>query len=304
MTLGLSLATVIACSDSGDDGQTAGADLSGADGGSVDGGTLTPIQQMQQELLGAWVNSGDASGPVALIMSSTGGDQLNVDRDTPHQHVAGSPTDTGITRDRTDLDLTILSVLFGNGGGTLKLSEFIFDDKTGANQRNEFYTFTLSGDTLTMTETSVTFTNDQFGGDTDAIKVDAGAQQLRPPTTFKRQPAFCGNGGKDDCFAQFSRGTFTATMPAACKDKPEVCLLCQNDHTCVAKTPSSCELARFTCVSSTEICEFGDPNANPHGLLIVGEATRVDPDGNAIDCTNSPTGKSVCCVPLGGQPPH
>jgi hypothetical protein len=297
--LGLSLSiagigAVVACSSgSGDDGQSAGADLS-----SADGGTLTPVQQMAQKLQGAWVTPGDATGPVALIMStrdpSTGG--LSVDRDTPHKHVDGNVDDKGITRDRSDLDLTIMS-LDGNGGGTLKLSEFIFDQSVKANHRNEIYTFTLNGDSLKLIEVDLNFSNDQFGQDAGVPfhQTDAGAIQLRPPATFTRQPAFCGSGQNFDCSEQFSNGTFKQAMPEACKGREDLCLFCQPDHTCATKVPSSCELARFTCVDTIEHCEFGE-NSDPNNGSSPGEVTTIDPDGNAIDCKNSPTkGKNICC---------
>jgi hypothetical protein len=296
--LGFSIAAVVACSSgSGDDGQSADANLT-----SATGDTLTPAQEVEQKLQGAWVNPGDGTGPVALIMRLVHGvnvpPALTVDRDTPHKHADGRTDDKGVARDRSDLDLAILT-LDGKGGGTLKISEMIFDEKTHANRRNELYEFTLSGETLSLRNTSVTLTNEQFGQPPDAVvSVDGGVQQLRPPMTFHRQPAFCGSGGKSDCSDQFSFGTFKTEMPEACRGREELCLFCQPDHTCTTKVPSSCELARFTCLDTIEKCEFSD-SSDPDRGSAMGEVTTIDPDGNPTDCNDSPTGKRVCCKVFG-----
>jgi hypothetical protein len=258
--LSMGIGAVVACSSSGDDGQSAGADLS-----SADGGTLTPAQAMAQKLVGAWVTAGDATGPVPLIISARETSILVVDRDTPHKRVAGNVDDEGITRDRSDLELVILNV---NGNdGTLEMSQFLaVDEKAAANHRSELYTFALRGASLSLTETGVNFTKEQFGQDAGPpLAIDAGAQPLRPLTTFQRQPAFCGRGGHFDCSDQFFGGTFQPTMPDACKGREDLCFSCKPDHTCSTQAPSSCELARFTCVDTIEHCEFGnntDPN-NP-----------------------------------------
>jgi hypothetical protein len=239
------------------------------------------------------VTPGDAAGPTALIVSMRDDLQLNVDRDTPHKHVDANTTDDGITRDRSDLQMAILSVDAAKTSGTLTLNQFIFDEKSGANQRNELYAFTLNGDTLSLTETSVTFSKQGSGA---PIAVDAGAQKLLPPMTFHRQPAFCGSGANFDCSEQFAGGSFKTPIPDACKGREDLCFVCQPDHTCATQVPSSCELSRFTCVDTIEHCEFGDRTANPdNGGSSPGEVTTVDPDGNPIDCKNSPTRKSVCC---------
>jgi hypothetical protein len=83
-------------------------------------------------------------------------------------------------------------------------------------------------------------------------------------------------------------------MPDACQGREDLCFFCKPDHTCATQVPSSCELARFTCVDTIEHCEFGN-SSDPNNGSAPGEVTTIDPDGNAIDCKNSPTAKGVCC---------
>jgi len=286
--LALSVATALACSQGGSDEASSGADLT-----SSDGGVETPIQKASKALQGAWATSDTL--PIALIISqNTNDNTLSVNRDTPHKKAAGDPQGTG-DRDVANLSGTVTAVDSNGGGGTIVLSQFTFDHGN-ANREIETWKFTISGDSLTMTEQTDVFVNHPFqsdGGGVDTV-VDggAGSTNLRAPLTLSRQPSFCGAGGDFDCSDQFQTGVFKTAMPDACKDREDLCLFCGPKHQCNVKVPSTCELARDTCVDSIKTCEFSDPQQGT-----TGEVTTIDSDGKTIDCNGSPhPGKSVCCL--------
>jgi hypothetical protein len=289
----------IACSSaSSDGGEASGADLSAA-GDAGDAGPDSPQVAAQKKLAGAWLPVAPDTGVLAVVIEPSAA-RLRVTRDLPHKAVSNLDKQEV---DRTSTNTTVLS--FDGTRGKLEMTTGIFVNGQSL-RRVEDYDFEVKSDggkdTLTLTETGEQVVQTVFVKDagSQVVPVDAGTITLRPALELTRTSSWCARPrstqpASGDCNEQFNAGVFKPTdMPPACAGNEDLCMRCEN-HQCKTHEVSSCELARNTCVSSIEACEF--VNGAPSG-----QVATIDTDGKAIDCNKSPrAGKAVCCQDLTGN---
>lgn len=290
IVLGLTLAASvlgIACSTGSGEDDTAGADES-----NLTGSALATAKKSAARLTAAW--TGAEPGPIAVVFGTFDSDDrasINFDRDTKHTPVDANDK---IQTDRVNVSGEITKAS-SETKGTMEVSRFDFkDDKSF--RILEVYKYEIKGtgdaETLTMTETKETITEESF--DDDKPKAEPKDVPVKPPFTLKRASSWCSatfdapNAGAFDCQSQFNNAWKPTDTPAMCKGKEENCMRCEQ-HACKMVKVSSCELDGRFCFESVDSCQFQNGTR-------AGQATTVSTEGKPVSCEGSRlSGRAVCC---------
>jgi hypothetical protein len=281
----------IACSSSGPD------DVAGADESNLTAAELAIAKKSGARLTAAW--TGTEPGPLAMVINtfSTFGSAnrvtFSLERDTKHV-----PKDA---EDKSEADRAFVQgqILKADSetNGTLEVTRFDFRDSSSF-RIVETYRYEVKGsessETLTMTQTGETETEDVFGGgDAGPPPVVVKEKPVRPPFTLKRAASWCAmtpdNGSPMfDCQGQFGTIWKPTDTPAMCQGKEQNCMRCEA-HACKMVKVSSCEADGKFCFESVAACQFQSGQR-------AGQATTINADGQPLSCEGSRLAdRPICC---------